>query len=81
MRVIFKDAVKALSWSPFLQKILGNEASVSNSFGATELPGGSPFSLCEVSRPTDLFEITSVELTQQPVYMCVILVITTSPIN
>lgn len=34
-----------------------------------ELPGGSPLSLCEVSRPTDLFNITSVEVTKQPIYM------------
>ncbi|KAI1461187.1 hypothetical protein F4805DRAFT_415008 [Annulohypoxylon moriforme] len=33
------------------------------------IPGGSPFSFCEVSRSTDLFQISSVEISQQPVYI------------
>lgn len=36
-----------------------------------ELPGGTPFSLCPASRPSDLLRISSVELTPQPLYMCV----------
>jgi hypothetical protein len=34
-----------------------------------ELPGGSPFSLCKASSSTDLFNISSVEITHQPIYM------------
>ncbi|KAM0715194.1 hypothetical protein Q7P37_009659 [Cladosporium fusiforme] len=33
------------------------------------LPGGTPFSLCPASNPTDLFAIKSLELTKQPVYI------------
>ncbi|KAI0191646.1 hypothetical protein F4808DRAFT_443680 [Astrocystis sublimbata] len=40
-----------------------------DSFSRPELPGGSPFSLCDVSRPTDLFQIDSIEVTKQPVYI------------
>lgn len=36
-----------------------------------ELPGGTPISLCKESSSTDLFNITSVELVRQPVYMYV----------
>lgn len=43
--------------------------------GTTELenlgviPGGSPFSYCDVSRPTDLFNISSITLWPQPLHM------------
>ncbi|KAH8165903.1 hypothetical protein CIB48_g2344 [Xylaria polymorpha] len=38
-------------------------------FSRPELPGGSPFSLCDVSQPTDLFQVASIELTKQPIYI------------
>jgi len=34
-----------------------------------ELPGGTPLNLCAVSRSMDLFQITSVELSKQPLYL------------
>ncbi|KAI1371191.1 hypothetical protein F4677DRAFT_436223 [Hypoxylon crocopeplum] len=66
------DVARLLSISPGVQKILGSESSSRLSAPPSlkaEIPGGTPFSFCEVSRPTDLFDITSVELTQQPVYI------------
>lgn len=36
-----------------------------------ELPGGSPFSLCPAASASDLLKIDSVELTPQPLRMCV----------
>ncbi|KAI4866794.1 hypothetical protein F4820DRAFT_446670 [Hypoxylon rubiginosum] len=68
-----EDATRALSLFPSLQKALSSGplsrlSGTPPSFKA-EIPGGTPFSFCEASRPTDLFEITSVELTQQPVYI------------
>lgn len=65
------DAAKALSLSSAVQQRLGGKGhstSVSTE-GLVELPGGTPFSLCPVSRPTDLFDIKYVELSKQPVYM------------
>ncbi|KAI2473471.1 hypothetical protein F4781DRAFT_380433 [Annulohypoxylon bovei var. microspora] len=74
MRIpMLEDVVRSLSILPGFQKPLTSESSS----GLSEIPpslkvsipGGSPFSFCEVSRPTDLFSITSVELTEQPVYI------------
>ncbi|KAI5863771.1 hypothetical protein GGS23DRAFT_513425 [Durotheca rogersii] len=74
MRIpMLKDAAKALSLSPGLQKTLsgGLSSGLSDALLSlkADIPGGSPFSFCEVSRSTDLFDITSVELTKQPVYI------------
>lgn len=72
---LFKDATRALSLSPVFQNSLSGEPS--SEIAGTPLSskdieaGGSPLSFCEVSRSADLFNITSVELTQQPVYMYV----------
>lgn len=68
-----KDFARALSFSPALQKPLGSGLKLSGTPlpSQAEIPGGSPFSFCEVSRSTDLFNISSVELTRQPVYMYV----------
>ncbi|KAI2629984.1 hypothetical protein GGR54DRAFT_587226 [Hypoxylon sp. NC1633] len=67
------DAAKVLSIFPRFQKILGGGSPSGPSDPAlssrAEIPGGSPFSFCDVSRSTDLFNITSVELTRQPVYI------------
>ena len=76
MRLLgLEGVVQALSMFPHPQKTLGDDIqpddrSDMRSFKAG-LPGGSPLQLCEVSRPTDLFGITSVELTKQPIYMYV----------
>ncbi|KAI6091244.1 hypothetical protein F4821DRAFT_198843 [Hypoxylon rubiginosum] len=66
-----KDFARALSFSPALQKPLGSGLKLSGTPlpSQAEIPGGSPFSFCEVSRSTDLFNISSVELTRQPVYI------------
>lgn len=71
--LLLADAVTALSFSPRLQKFLGgghdNDASTSRLAERPELPGGTPMSLCRESGPTDLFNVTWVELTKQPLYM------------
>jgi len=72
---LLADVVRALSFSPGLQKVLGgghhNDVSTSTSRLAerSELPGGTPISHCKESSPTDLFNVSSVELTKQPLYM------------
>lgn len=33
------------------------------------IPGGSPFSYCNVSQGTDLFNVSSITLWPQPLYM------------
>lgn len=67
-------AAKALSFSAAIQQRFGrHERSIQLSTDElVELPGDTPFSLCPVSRSTDLFDIRYLELTQQPVYMGVI---------
>ncbi|KAH9904473.1 hypothetical protein F4778DRAFT_732605 [Xylariomycetidae sp. FL2044] len=71
---LFHDILRALpvTWDFSSQKPL-TSSGLSDASPALlpypELPGGSPFSLCEVSRPTDLFNITSVEITKRPVYI------------
>ena len=66
-----ENAVRALSLSSEVQKPIGSILNDGSLHLKAELPGDSPFSLCEVSRPTDLFEIKSVQLSKQPIYMCV----------
>jgi len=67
------DAVRALSFSPRQQKPLGGGHDDSLSSlrleERPELPGGTPISLCKASSPSDLFQVTSVELTKQPLYL------------
>ncbi|KAI0521842.1 hypothetical protein F5B22DRAFT_643428 [Xylaria bambusicola] len=62
-----------LTLSSGLQTPLGSSPSKIHGnhhlFSRPELPGGSPFSLCDVSQPTDLFQIDSIELSKQPVYI------------
>lgn len=66
------DAAEAFSLSSAVQqRLTGNFLSEPPTGQLVELPGDAPFSLCPVSRSTDLFEIKYVELTKQPVYMCV----------
>lgn len=69
-------AATAFPWSlsrqqQKLDSILPLTQPPSISSDLDELPGGSPLSLCSVSRPTDLFQISSVELTKQPLYLYV----------
>jgi len=72
-----QDAARVSSFFTELQKPLGGglarEVSDPRFLPAMlpELPGGSPFSLCAESRPTDLFEIYTVILDTQPLHMCV----------
>jgi len=52
------------------QQLINTDASQSlsnNSF----LPGGTPLKLCPASSSTDLFQITSAEVTKQPIYLYV----------
>ncbi|TGJ88662.1 hypothetical protein E0Z10_g9 [Xylaria hypoxylon] len=70
MRIeISRDATMALSLLPASQKPIGSAVSKDSFSLRGDLPGGSPFSLCDVSRPTDLFNIRSIELTRQPVHI------------
>ncbi|KAI1268556.1 hypothetical protein F5Y18DRAFT_234590 [Xylariaceae sp. FL1019] len=66
------DAARVLSQFTGLQKPLTGTASKGVSdprlLLGPEVPGGTPFSFCDVSRPTDLLNVTSLELTQQPVH-------------
>ncbi|KAK3318080.1 hypothetical protein B0H66DRAFT_621771 [Apodospora peruviana] len=74
---LWEGGLRALSLSGLrnTQKTLtsSNRNSNSNSNRLSmigkEVPGGTPFRFCHVSSPTDLFNITSVELTRQPVYI------------
>lgn len=75
---IGQNAARALSISPGFQRPLSNErqGEVSEkSLALKDLPGGTPMSLCPASKSTDLFNITSVEVTKQPIYMyvCILL--------
>ncbi|CAG8958678.1 hypothetical protein HYFRA_00011520 [Hymenoscyphus fraxineus] len=64
-----ENAVKALPLFTALQKPIFNAGYTHDSFSVKdEIPDG-PFSLCEVSRPTDLLAITSVSLSKRPVYI------------
>lgn len=73
------DAARVLSMSPGFQQFPGggphgksqSRLTASPPSTTADIPGGSPFGFCEVSRSIDLFSITSVELTKQPIYMCV----------
>ncbi|KAI0875542.1 hypothetical protein GGS24DRAFT_455065 [Hypoxylon argillaceum] len=70
MRIqMLKDTTAVLSLSLASQKPLTSGNSQDLFPLRAQLPGGSPFSRCEVSRSTDLFNIESVELTKQPVYI------------
>ena len=70
----FSNAAKALLFSStILQNPEGRATSTQLSTERlVELPDGTPFSLCPVSRPTDLFDIKYVELSKQPVFLCVV---------
>jgi hypothetical protein len=78
---LLEIAARALSMPPWLQQKSLSGGGLPSSglssdttalpFMADEVPGGTPLSFCEVSRSTDLFDITSVELTKQPLYMYV----------
>ncbi|CAG8972804.1 hypothetical protein HYALB_00007729 [Hymenoscyphus albidus] len=64
-----ENAVKALPLFTALQKPIFNAGYTHDSFSVQdEIPDG-PFSLCEVSRATDLLAITSVSLSKRPVLM------------
>ncbi|KAI0098281.1 hypothetical protein GGR51DRAFT_431810 [Nemania sp. FL0031] len=70
MRVqTWRDASLALSLLPGSQEPIGNRFPKASFSLGRDLPGGSPFGLCDVSRPTDIFNITSVELARQPVHI------------
>ena len=62
------DAASVLSLLPATQKAL-NAASAPAPPPSLEIPGDSPFSLCPASRPTDLFQIKSLIMSKQPVFM------------
>lgn len=63
------EATRVLSFSSALQKpIFGDKHPQVPNPSNAEIPDG-PFSFCEVSRPTDIFNITSFQLDRQPVYM------------
>ncbi|KAI6081592.1 hypothetical protein F4821DRAFT_24424 [Hypoxylon rubiginosum] len=71
------DAARVLSMSPGFQQFPGggphgksqSRLTASPPSTTADIPGGSPFGFCEVSRSIDLFSITSVELTKQPIYI------------
>ena len=67
--------VRTLGLSSTLQKTLGGEIpyeQLGNPLSLdADIPGGSPLGFCDVSGSTDLFQISSVEITKQPVYMFV----------
>ena len=70
------EAAPILSLFSIFQKPLNNDDTrndISESLIShpRELPGGSPFSLCKESSSTDFFNISSVEVTHQPIYMYV----------
>ncbi|OIW25809.1 hypothetical protein CONLIGDRAFT_684347 [Coniochaeta ligniaria NRRL 30616] len=79
---VITDAVAALAAPLFpgaqQQPLSGSGSSSSSGDGSdghprsgigAAIPGGSPFSLCAVSRPTDLLNITYMELFPQPVWL------------
>ncbi|KAI0884649.1 uncharacterized protein GGS22DRAFT_164033 [Annulohypoxylon maeteangense] len=69
---MLKDPAKALSLFAGLQRPLTSVLSDGLSGAPSPskiIPGGSPFSFCEVSRSTDLFQISSVELSEQPIHI------------
>ena len=72
---LLTDAVRALSFSPGPQKIFGGshreDVTTLRLAERPELPGGTPMSLCNESSPTDLFNVSSVQLSKQPLYMYV----------
>jgi hypothetical protein len=72
---LFAFAAVAFSFAPEMQRVLGDghlsDVSTSQLAENPELPGGSPMSLCKESSPSDLFKVSSVELSRQPLYMCV----------
>ncbi|KAI8631673.1 hypothetical protein F5Y19DRAFT_493544 [Xylariaceae sp. FL1651] len=69
---LFEYTARILSISSDTQKVLSSQTSSALSDNLlslkADIPGGIPFSLCEISRSTDFFNIRSVELTKQPVY-------------
>ncbi|KAG4429677.1 hypothetical protein IFR05_014848, partial [Cadophora sp. M221] len=73
MHKLLSLITRALPWelSASTQKSLdygkvefGNQGGLS-----TVIPGGSPFSYCDVSRPTDLFNISSITLWPQSLHI------------
>jgi hypothetical protein len=72
---LLTDAVRALSFSPGPQKVFSgshrDDVTTLRLAERPELPGGTPMSLCSESSPTDLFNVSSVQLSKQPLYMYV----------
>jgi hypothetical protein len=69
-----KDLTKTLWLSSIPQHPLpsnNKHPQTSLSLANAEIPDG-PFSFCDVSRSTDLFAISSISITKQPVYMYII---------
>jgi hypothetical protein len=60
-----KEATKALWFS----SVVSNQQPQKSLSLNAEIPDG-PFSFCDISsRSTDLFDISSISITKQPVYM------------
>ncbi|KAB5566683.1 hypothetical protein GE09DRAFT_1107834 [Coniochaeta sp. 2T2.1] len=71
MRIpVLESLARALSSFPVFQKTLSGGVSPDEvSYAAAslkEVPGGTPLSFCEVSRSTDLFNISMVQIDQLP---------------
>ncbi|KAB5583245.1 hypothetical protein GE09DRAFT_1078164 [Coniochaeta sp. 2T2.1] len=70
MRItVLESLTRALSSFPVFQKALSGGSPIEASYAAAplkEVPGGTPLSFCEVSRPTDLFNISMVQIDQLP---------------
>ncbi|KAK7979807.1 hypothetical protein PG989_012264 [Apiospora arundinis] len=62
----FGEAARALRLLQGLQKPLNSGISLAST---ANIPGGTPFTLCPESRSTDLFQISSVVIERQPVYI------------
>lgn len=70
MLVPFSLITRALPWTKWYQEPLEtNLVEYGNRGLPSVIPGGSPFSYCDASRPTDLFDISSITLWPQPLYM------------
>ncbi|KAI0166657.1 hypothetical protein GGR57DRAFT_496918 [Xylariaceae sp. FL1272] len=59
----------ALSVSSIFQHPMSAAIPSELTSAAQELPGGSPFRLCDASGPMDLFDISSVQITKSPIYI------------
>ena len=66
----FSLITRALPWTRWHQEPLETDVVEYGNRGLPSvIPGGSPFSYCDTSRPTDLFDISSITLWPQPLYM------------